>query len=319
MPCIVPTTPLHAVTGALGYTGRSLSQLLIANNLRVRAITNSTHLPNPLALPLAPLAFHDPRALEASLKGVDVLHNTYWVRFNHARSNFTQAVANSRTLFTAAHNAGVQRIVHVSILHSRDADDLAYYRGKHEVEDALRECGVPHAVIRPGVLFGRHDILINNIAWALRHLPVFGVFAYGSYRLRPFHVDDMARLMLDHAQRTGNTEADAVGPETFTFRELAHTLARILKLRRPVIPTPPALALAVTCCLNPFLRDTIITRQEMQGLMRNLLDSPASTPVPNPTRLTDWAAQHVATLGKHYHSELARRLSPSRREGLGVG
>ncbi|HEX2838827.1 MAG TPA: NAD(P)H-binding protein [Phycisphaerales bacterium] len=303
--------PLHAVTGALGYTGRSLTEQLLAGGRQVRALTNSPNRPSPFggSIEVRPLAFHDVGALEALLEGVDVLHNTYWVRFNHRLFNFEEAVHNSQVLFRAAERAGVRRIVHVSILHSREADDLGYYWGKHMVEDALRECGVPHAILRPGVLFGRHDILINNIAWTLRHLPVFGVFGDGAYRLRPFHVDDMARLMIDHAGREGCTEADAVGPETFTFRELAHTLCRILGIRRVVVGMPPSLALTIATCLNPFVGDTVITRQEVQGLMRNLLDSPAPSPVLHPICLTEWAAQHADQLGRRYHSEVARRTN----------
>ena len=306
-----PDGPLHAVTGALGYTGRSLTEQILARGGRVRALTNSPLRPNPFGsrVEVQPLAFGDAGALEASLRGVEVLFNTYWVRFNHRLFKFGEAVRNSRVLFEAAGRAGVRRIVHVSILHSREADDLGYYRGKHLVEDALRASGVPHAILRPGVLFGRHDILINNIAWTLRHLPIFGVFGDGAYRLRPFHVDDMARLMIEHAGREGCTEADAVGPETFTFLELARMLCRILGIRRVVVGMPPSLALTVASCLNPFVRDTVITRQEVQGLMRNLLDSPAPSPVLHPIRLTEWAAQHSDQLGQKYHSEVARRIN----------
>ena len=300
--------PLHAVTGALGYTGRSLTEQLLTRGVNVRALTNSPNRPNPFAgrIEVRPLAFDDPAALETSLRGVDVLHNTYWVRFNHRLFTFEQAVNNSRILFGAARRAGVRRIVHVSILHSHDADDLAYYRGKHMVEDALRDCGIEHAIVRPGVLFGRHDILINNIAWTIRHLPLFGVFGDGAYRLRPLHVDDMAALMVDHAFRSGNTEADAVGPEVFTFRELAESLARILGVRRWIVPVPPALGFAVARCLNPFVRDTVITREEVSGLMRGLLDSNA--PAAGPTRLTDWAREHRDTLGRRYANEVGRRV-----------
>lgn len=303
------SSPLHAVTGALGYTGRSLTEQLLSRGWRVRTLTNSPRRPNPFGsgLEIHPLAFKDPALLEASLRGVDVLHNTYWVRFNHRLFTFEEAVSNSRTLFEAARRAGVRRIVHVSILHSMEADDLGYYRGKHLVEDALRGSGVGHAIIRPGVLFGRHDILINNIAWTLRHLPLFGVFGDGSYRLRPFHVDDMARLMVDHAGREGNTGADAVGPESFTFRGLVQALCRVLGVRRPVVGVAPALALAVAGCVGPLVRDTIITRQEVEGLMRGLLDSDGPSPVGGAVRLTAWAAQHAGELGRRYHSEVARR------------
>jgi uncharacterized protein YbjT (DUF2867 family) len=298
---------LHAVTGAFGYTGRSLAELLLARGERVRTLTNSPNRPNPFgaAIEIHPLAFEDPARLEASLRGVDVLHNTYWVRFNHRLFTFERAVRNTKALFEAARRAGVRRIVHVSILHADEADDLGYYRGKHELERALAATGVPHAIIRPGVLFGRFDILINNIAWAIRRLPVFGVFGDGSYRLRPLHVDDMAALMIRHAGLEGNTRADAVGPESFSYLELVRMLRGTLGVRRPIICVPPAPGYLIANALNPFLRDVVITREEIEGLMRGLLDSDA--PAAGNTRLSDWTRDHRDELGRRYASEVGRR------------
>jgi len=300
--------PLHIITGALGYTGRSVAERLIARNLRVRTLTNSPNRPNPFGdrLEIHPLAFDDPDALARSLEGAAVLYNTYWVRFNHRLFTFDQAVANTRILFDAARRAAVPRIVHVSILHADEADDLGYYRGKHTLEAALRETGIPHAIIRPGVLFGRGDILVNNIAWVLRRLPVFGVFGDGRYRLRPLHVDDMAELMIDHAHRTENTQVDAVGPEAFTYRDFVRTLAGIIGVRRPMVSVPARLGHAVSAALSPFVGDVIVTWEEILGLMRNLLDS--SAPAAGPTALTTWARAHRDQLGTRYASEVARRV-----------
>src|SRR4051812_36315019 len=299
--------PLHAVTAALGYTGRALSELLLARGLRVRTLTNSPNRPNPFgtATEIHPLAFDHPARLEASLRGVDVLHNTYWVRFNHRLFTFDQAVRNTKALFEAARRAGVRRIVHVSILHAEKADDLGYYRGKHELENALAATGIPHAIIRPGVLFGRGDILINNIAWALRHLPVFGVFGDGRYRLRPLHVDDMAALMIEQAGREGNTRVDAVGLEAFSYLELIRMLRGTIGARRPIIPPPPTLGHLIASTLNPFLHDVVITREEIKGLMRGLLDSDA--PAAGTTGLSNWAREHKNELGRRYASEVGRR------------
>lgn len=304
----MPPDPLHVVTGALGYTGRVVTERLLARGLRVRTLTNSPDRPNPFghSLDVHPLAFHDPDVLARSLDGAAVLYNTYWVRYNHRLFNFDTAVANTKSLFEAARRAGVGRIVHVSILHADKADDLAYYRGKHELEDALRALDTPHAIIRPGVLFGRGDILVNNIAWAIRHMPVFGLFGDGEYRLRPLHVDDMADLMVDQAHRDDSTTTDAVGPESFTYRELVRTLAQILGVRRAVISVPSAFALAVARALSPVVGDVIITREEITGLMRGLLDSDA--PAAGPTALTVWAEQHRETLGRRYASEVGRRV-----------
>jgi len=304
--------PLHVVTGALGYTGRSLTEQLLERGVRVRTLTNSPGRPNPFGeqLEIHPLAFDEPVRLRESLRGAAVLHNTYWVRFNHRYFTFDSAVANTKRLFDAARATGVQRIVHVSILHASEADDLGYYRGKHELEEALRATGISHAIVRPGVLFGRFDILVNNIAWVLRHLPVFGLFGDGSYTLRPLHVDDMAALMVDHAGRDGNTAAaaaaDAVGPERFTFRQLVATIRDILGLRRWIVPLPPMLGLAIGKVINPVVKDVIITREEIAGLMRSLLDS--DEPAAGPTRLTDWARENTANLGVRCASEVGRRV-----------
>ena len=300
---------MQVVTGALGYTGRSIAEQLIARGERVRTLTNSPGRPNPFgnALEVMPLAFDDANALARSLDGCEVLYNTYWVRFNHRLFTFERAVANTKALFDAAKRAGVRRVVHVSILHAREADDLAYYRGKHELERSLEASGLSHAMVRPGVLFGRFDVLINNIAWVLRRLPVFGVFGDGAYRLRPLHVDDMARLMIREGAGTANTIVDAVGPETFAYRELVETIAELIDVRRRVLAVSPGVGLTVSKLINPIVRDVVITREEIVGLMRGLLDSNAPA-LEGATRLTDWAREHRAELGMKYASEVGRRV-----------
>ncbi len=299
---------LHVLTGALGYTGKAVAERLFARDYRVRTLTNSPDRPNPFgdALDIKPLAFDDADALARSLEGAEVLYNTYWVRFNHKLFTFERAVANTKALFNAARQAGVKRIVHVSILHADEADDLGYYRGKHELEDALHATGIPHAIVRPGVLFGRNDILVNNIAWVLRHMPLFGVFGDGAYRLRPLHVDDMADLLVEHADRTDDTIVDAVGPEGFTYIELVRTLADIFGTRRPIVRIPPSVGLVIGKVLNPFVKDVIITKEEIKGLMRGLLDS--EQPAAGKTLLTEWAREHRDTLGRRYASEVGRRV-----------
>lgn len=300
--------PLHVVTGALGYTGRALAQRLLDAGLRVRTLTNSPHRPNPFgaALEVHPLSFDDPDALCRSLDGAAVLHNTYWVRFDHRRFTFAGAVTSTKALFAAASRAGVGRIVHVSILHATEADDLGYYRGKHELEGALQASGLSHSIVRPGVLFGRGDILVNNIAWALRRLPLFGVFGDGAYTLRPLHVDDMAALMAVEAGRPENTIVDAVGPERFTYLELVRALRAILGVRRPIVRVPPWFGHGVARLVGPLVHDVVITREEIVGLMRGLLDSTA--PAAGPTVLTQWAHTERASLGRRYASEIGRRV-----------
>ncbi len=299
--------PLHVVTGALGYSGKAIAERFFALGHRVRTLTNSPGRPNPFGerLEIAPLAFDDPGALRESLRGADTLVNTYWVRFNHRLFTFDEAVRNTRALFAAARDAGVRRIVHVSILKPEEGRGLAYYDGKAALEESLRETGVSHAILRPGVLFGRGDILVNNIAWALRRLPVFGVFGDGRYKLQPMHVDDLADVAVREALASEDSVVDCVGPETFEYRDLVRTIGGIIGVRRPIVGVAPGVGYAVTRALGPLVRDVIITREEVEGLMRGLLWS--DRPPTGRVRLTDWAREHRETLGRRYASEVGRR------------
>jgi nucleoside-diphosphate-sugar epimerase len=111
--------------------------------------------------------FTRPAELEKSLRRVDTLINNYWVRFDHPpQFTFAKAIANSKVLLDAAKRAGVRRVVHVSITNPECKSDLPYFSGKAEVEAYLRSTGMSYSILRPAVLFGKEDILINNIAWA---------------------------------------------------------------------------------------------------------------------------------------------------------
>jgi NADH dehydrogenase len=298
---------LHVVTGAFGYSGRYITQRLLLAGKRVRTLTNSPDREHPFGdcVEVHPLSFNDPDRLAQSLEGVSVLYNTYWVRFNYGDFSFAQAVENTKTLFAAARRAGVPRVVHVSITSPSEDSPLEYFRGKAVLERALRESGLSYAILRPAVLFGGEDILINNIAWALRHLPVFGVFGWGDYRLQPIHVYDFADLAVAEGAKTADRTIDAIGPETYTFRDLVRELAAATGVRRPIVSVPPPLGYATAWVLGKVVRDVVITRDEIAGLMQGLLcttSDPTGT-----TRLSTWAREHADTLGRRYATELGRR------------
>lgn len=303
--------PPIVVTGAFGYSGSRIARRLLAAGHQVRTLTNSSAHGHPLAGRVAaePFNFHAPDKLERSLADCATLINTYWVRFDHKRFDHATAVENTLALFAAAKRAGVGRIVHVSITNPEEGSALPYFHGKGRLERALRESGIPHTILRPAVLFGDGDILINNIAWALRHLPCFGVFGDGKYQLQPIHVEDFAALAVREATTTGDHTIEAIGPETFSYRELARTIGQIIGCRRPVFSVPPWFGYAVGRLVGWWHRDEFVTQEEIVGLMQNRLCVDA--PPAGSTRLTEWARQHAATLGRTYASELARRCTPA--------
>ncbi len=297
----------YVVTGAFGYSGKYIAMRLLEQGHTVRTLTNSTRRANPFGgrIKALPFRFDDPRALAAALEGAGVLINTYWVRFDHRHFTHSLAVENTLKLFSAAQEAGVGRVVHVSITNPSEDSTLPYFKGKARLERALRESGLPHSILRPAVLFGREDILVNNIAWALRRLPVFGVFGRGDYRIQPIYVDDFAALAVSESRQTGNRIVDAIGPETFTFRGLVEEIGRIIGKTRPIVSVHPAFAHFVASVIGRVVNDVLLTREEIDGLMADLLCT-SSQPA-GETRLTDWARENAHSLGARYSSELARR------------
>jgi NADH dehydrogenase len=189
-------TGTDVVTGAFSYSGRVISRALLGAGRQVRTLTaHPERGAGQSDIEVRKLDFDDPAGLVASLAGATTLYNTYWVRFAHGRVDHALAVDNSRALFQAARRAGASKIVHISILHPSASSPYPYFRGKALlVERALAETGLPYAVLRPSVLFDESGVLLNNIAWLLRRLPVFAVGGDGSYRVRPVHVDDLAAL-----------------------------------------------------------------------------------------------------------------------------
>jgi NADH dehydrogenase len=302
----------RAVTGAFGFSGKYIAQKLLDRGQSVITLTGSPNRPDPFGgrVAVVPLAFDRPQQLAESLAGTKVLYNTYWVRFNHKTFTYLQAEENTKRLFDAARAAGVQRIVHVSITNPSEDSPHPYFQGKARLERYLKESGVSYAILRPAVLFGEEDILINNIAWALRRLPVFGVFGDGSYRLRPIFVEDLAELAVREGEETRNAVIDAVGPESFTYRELVAMIGRAIGRPRPILPIPPALGFLVGRILGYLMKDELITRDEIEGLMEGLLDTPA--PAAGSTRLSDWTRARGDRLGRRYANELSRRLDRAR-------
>jgi uncharacterized protein YbjT (DUF2867 family) len=304
-------TGLDVVTGALGYTGRHIARRLLGEGRAVRTLTDHPGRDPELArqLDVRAYRFDDPDALTESLRGATTLYNTYWVRFAHAGARFEDAIERSAALFTAARRAGVERIVHVSITNPSPTSGLPYFRGKAQVEEALAAAGVPWAVVRPTVVFGPGDVLINNIAWLLRHLPVFAVAGDGTYRVRPVHVDDVARLCIEARDRADGDITDAVGPETMTFDQLVELIGSAIGHRRKLVHLPPPAVSALSALLGLVVRDRLLTSDELAGLMRGLVstDGPATGTID----LEQWLTEAGDGLGRSYASELDRHFSAS--------
>jgi uncharacterized protein YbjT (DUF2867 family) len=308
------TASFDVVTGAFSYSGRFVAAELLERGHTVRTLTNHPRSDDPLArtTTMAPLDFSDFDGLVAGIRGADTLYNTYWVRAPRGNLTHRVAVENTKRLVAAAGRAGVRRIVHTSIANPTEST-LSYYRGKAEVEDVVRSSGLSYAIVRPTLLFGEGDVLINNIAWLLRRFPVFAIPGNGQYRLQPIYVKDHARLLVEAGMQTADVVLDSAGPEIFTFDELVHLLREAMQLRTLIVNVPPSVAMIGATLAGRLTGDMLLTRDELSDLMRDVLvsrEAPRGT-----TRLTDWLASHRDEIGQRYASEIVRHYRSAQTTG----
>ena len=294
------------VTGAFGFSGQQIAKRLLLRGDKVRTLTNHPQPGSPLfgRVQVSPLDFGNTAQLTESMRGATVLYNTYWVRFSYGGLSHEYAVRNTRTLIHAAEAAVVKRIVHVSITNPAMDSPLPYFKGKAELEQAIQSSSLSYAILRPAVLFGEGDILINNIAFMLRRFPLFAIPGTGEYRVQPIFVEDLAELAVEGGQRSDSYTVDAFGPETYTYTELVKTIRRAIGSTPLLVHLPPGMVRLASGVLGAILKDVVLTEDEIKGLMADLLVSHG--PPTGRTSLEGWIKSHAGTIGNCYASELAR-------------
>lgn len=298
---------IRVVTGAFGYSGSRIARELIERGSEVRTLTGHPDRDHPLQtrVDAYPFDFERPDRMTSVLRGARVLYNTFWIRFERGEQTFDWAVAGSRRLFEAAARAGVDRVVHVSILNPHPGSPYGYFRGKARVESALHEIGIAHSILRPALLFGRGDVLVNNLAWIARRSPVLPVPGDGEYRVRPTHVEDLASLACDEGERDAATRVvPAVGPDRPSFRGMVRTIARAVGDGVRVASVSPRTMRLLAWLLGRLTGDVVLTREEIEALRDGLLD--VDGPATGDRALSSWLREHGHRVGRRWASELAR-------------
>lgn len=297
---------LHIVTGAFGYTGKYITQKLLSLGKKVRTITGHPTRLNPFGnrVSAVPFNFGNQDELIRNLRGAATLYNTYWIRFSRGEVTFDTAVTNTKILMKAAEEAHIRRVVHISITNASEESPFAYFRGKGILEKVISQSKLSYAIIRPTVLFGHEDILINNIAWILRHFPLFAIAGSGNYKLQPVFVEDVANIAVEAGQHGENMIIDAVGPDIYSFNEMVRLIANKIHSKAIIVHLKPKTVLFFSKLIGYIVNDVILTEDEIYGLMSNLLIS--KNPPTGHVRLSDWLTYNADIIGTKYASELRR-------------
>lgn len=298
---------IDAVTGAFSFTGRAIAAQLLAEG---REVVTLVRRPPPAdadpRIRTAPLAFDDPAALASAFTGVDTFYSTYWIRFERGGMTFEEVIRRTKLLLSAANQAGVRRIVHVSVVNAGAGAPTKYFVTKARLDDAVRASGLSHAIVRPTLTFGPRDILVNNLSWVLRRFPAFAMPGDGEYRLQPVHVDDVARIAVDAGRQSGDVDVDAAGPDILTFNRFVQLLADAVDSRTWLFHAPRLVSYLGARALGLLVRDVMLTRDEITELTASLLVS--AQPPAGRIGLPAWASAHADELGRQYHSELDRHF-----------
>jgi NADH dehydrogenase len=104
-----------------------------------------------------------------------------------------------------------------------------------------------------------------------------------------------------------NYVIDAVGPDRYTFKDLVKLIGDKIGSKRPVISIPPRLALFAAQFLSLFVKDVMLTPEEVDGLMANLLVS--KEPARAKTSFKNWLESNKSSVGVKYASELKRHYA----------
>jgi len=297
------------VTGAFSFTGRYIAARLLELGREVRTLTRHPQSESPFGARVAafPLDFEAPEDLAASLREVDTVYNTYWIRSPQAELTFERAIANTAVLLRAAREAGVRRVVQLSVSNASTSSRLPYFRAKAVAEEGLAASGLSYAIVRPTLVFAREDVLVNNIAWLLRRLPLFVIPGSGRYTLQPVAAEDVAELVVAAGAREDRSVLDAAGPDVLSFDDLVRLIRETVGSRATVMHARPRIALALSAMVGSVMRDRLVTRAELAGLMQGLLTSRGE-----PTgirRLPDWLRENADSVGRSYVSERLRNWS----------
>jgi NADH dehydrogenase len=237
------------VTGATGFVGRSVVQALRAEGHAVRCLVRrgSEHNLRGLeAIERVQGYVLAPKTLEDGIAGCDaVVHLVGIIREDPARGVTFERVHVQGTLnvLSAAADAGVRRVVHMSALGTRAAARSRYHQTKWAAEEAVRGSALPWTIFRPSIIYGRGDGFISMLAAMIKRYPAVPVIGDGRQRLQPIPVEQIATAFARAVtlSETVKQTYEVGGPDAVTMVDLLDVIAKTIGKRRLLkIPVPLA-------------------------------------------------------------------------------
>jgi NADH dehydrogenase len=140
----------------------------------------------------------------------------------------------------AAKKAGVKKIVAVSFYRARPNCGSRYHESKYAAEEIVRNSDLDFTVLKPGMIYGRGDHMLDHLSHVFYTLPLFGLVGFKEQRAAPLAIEDVVKIMeaaLVDGRLSRQTVA-FVGPETLTLEEAVRRVAGVVGKAPLIFPMP---------------------------------------------------------------------------------
>ena len=289
------------VLGGSGFIGRSLCERLVRAGWQVTVPTrrrvNASAVQHLPGLTVAEADVHDPAALAALLPGHDAVVNLVAILHGDAAAFERVHVELPRRLAQACAAAGVRRLVHVSALGASVDGPSMYQRSKAAGESVLGAAPLALTVLRPSVVFGARDRLLNLFARLQAVFPLVPLAGAGT-RFQPVWVEDVAAALVTCLQdnATIGQTFECAGPEVLTLAELVRTAGELGGHPRPVLPLPRTLGQLQAWLMELAPGESLMSRDNLDSMaVDNIatgrlpgLDALGITPAPLRATAATW-------------------------------
>ena len=260
------------VFGGAGFVGRYIVKRLAAEGAGVRVACRDPERAKFLkpaggvgqVVPVqANLRY--PESVRAAVEGVDAVVNCVGVLVSRGAQSFAAIhVAGAREIASAAAEAGVRQLVHISAIGADAESTAAYARSKAAGEAAVREAFQDAAILRPSIVIGPEDDFFNRFALLARLLPALPLVGGGFTRFQPAYVGDVADAAVAALDRAGGV-FELGGPKVYSFRQLMELLLEEIGRKRLLVPVPFQVMQAKAAFIQ-FVPGAPITPDQVESL-----------------------------------------------------
>lgn len=252
------------VTGATGFVGSHLVEVLRHSRVEVTALARSPQKASALAAQGVRIVsgdLHSHSALVQAAKGQDVVYHVAGSIAAGSEAEFLRANRDgTRNLVAAAEEAGGPRFILVSSLAAGgpsprglalDGSEAprpvtAYGRSKLAGEQVVKSSRLPWSIVRPPIVYGPRDREVLKV-FRVARLGIAPVFGNGSQELSAVHAADLASALVAVAQTTSHSGRtyNACHPEIFTSADFARAVGFAMGRSVRILRVPPPVGRAL--------------------------------------------------------------------------